>query len=242
MMKSFNPAPLARAFAFLLAIAGALLTSSAIALFTLLAVCVAVLAVQGNLFSFGRAALRLWLPLAIGLCVLWGFIVRGSPFSERFAGVAIGLRYAGVIALRLLTLIALFQTAILSLRGLSLANFFARLGLRPYAVASVVSIFNLWPTFAREATEIVTARCARGLMPNRHLWTRVKQLPWALRTLFIGSLSTSFERAERWEAEGLPERLVDLATHTNRDDSLTASIGWSSGAIAWFILVIWARF
>jgi hypothetical protein len=241
-MESFKPTPVARTLAFFVATGGALLTHSAVALFILLAVCVAVLAIQGNFFFFSRLALRFWLPLALGLCILWGFIVRGSPFAPRSAGVAVGLAYAGIIALRLLTLVALFQAAILSLRGLSLANVLTRLRLRPYAVASLVSIFNLWPTFAREANHVVTARCARGLMPNRRLWTRVKQFPWALRTLFIGSLSTSFDRAERWEAEGLPQRLVDLAIHTRRDDSLAASVGWSSGAVAWFILALWARF
>jgi Cobalt transport protein len=240
-MKSLKPAPAARVLAFFLAVAGVMLTKSGTLLGVLLAACVAILVAQFNFSAFIRFASRLWLPLAVGLCVVWGVIVRGSPFSDRGAGMEVGFRYAGVTALRLLTLVALFQAAILSLRGLSLASFLARLGFSPDAVASLVSIFNLWPAFAREASQIITARCARGLMPDRRAWTRVKQLPWALRTLFVGSLGESFERAERWEAEGLPQRLVEVATESVQGESLPGSALWVVAAAVWMVIAIWTR-
>jgi len=142
-LGALEPSPRLRALAGSIALGGIAITHEVLALALLASGCAAVLLVQGNFQHYARFLVRIWLPVAAGLGVVWALIVRGSPESGHDAGVEVGLHFALVIALRLAALAALFQGAVLSLKGLRLAYFFHRLGMSPSATAALVSIFNL---------------------------------------------------------------------------------------------------
>jgi len=169
---------------------------------------------------------RIWFPLAIMLLIVWGVIVRAPANETAGSNPEGGWHYGAVIALRLAAMAMIFQALLLPLRGLALAAFLGRLGLPAAAVAGICSIMELWPSFAARADRVVAARCARGLMPDRALWTRIKQLRFAIRTLFLGALSQSLERAERWEAEGLPQRLMQTALRQEPSGTVSGSVLW----------------
>lgn len=169
---------------------------------------------------------RIWLPLAVMLLIVWGVIVRAPANEAAGSNPEGGWHYGAIISLRLAAMAMIFQALLLPLRGLALAAFLGRLGLPAPAVGAVCSIMELWPSFAARADRVVAARCARGLMPDRALWTRVKQLHFAIRTLFLGALSQSLERAERWETEGLPQRLMQTALRQEPNGTLSGSILW----------------
>lgn len=241
-VAKLSPSPWGRVAAAGAALVGVVATSNPLALAILVIACTGILTVQGKIKSYAHFVLRLWLPLTVGLCVVWGLVVRGSPQSGNNGGMIAGFQFADMVSLRLLALAALFQAAVLSLEGLRLAAFLKGLGLSPNATATLVSVFNLWPDFARRAEQVVAARCARGLMPDRRVWTRVRQFPWVLRTLFVGSLGSSLDRANRWEAEGLPHRLAQAverqpAPKTSRWFGLV----WCVVAVAWTTLALWRR-
>lgn len=240
LVVHFEPSPRTRAFATGIALVGVVASPSFHSLAILLLFCAGTLLAQGKIGSFARFLLTVWLPLALGLFLVWGFLVRGSPQTGNGSGAADGVKFAGIVSLRVATLAALFQAAVLSLAGLRLASFLKSLGLSPSATATIVSIFNLWPDFARRSEQVVAARCARGLMPDRHLWTRVRQIPWTVRTLFIGALGHSLERAARWEAESLPNRLAEASeTVTQAKPSRWVNASWLAAAITWTILALW---
>ncbi len=237
-----SPSPWARVITAAILLVGVVASSNFLALAILVIACAGILTVQGKIKSYAHFVLRLWLPLTVGLCVVWGLVVRGSPQSGNNGGMIVGFQFAGMVSLRLLALAALFQAAVLSLEGLRLAAFLKGLGLSPNATATLVSVFNLWPDFARRADQVVAARCARGLMTNRRIGTRVRQFPWVLRTLFVGSLGSSLDRATRWEAEGLPQR---LAQAVERQQVLITArwfgLMWCVVAVAWTTLALWRQ-
>lgn len=235
------PAPKARALAVAICLVGAIATNRIPALALLTLACAAILALQGKLPALLRFAIRVWLPLTVGLLLVWGLIVRGAPGGDR-PDAKTGVLFAATTSLRIAALAALFQAAVLSLKGLRLASFLRNLGLSPAATATIVSVFNLWPDFARRSEQVVAARCARGLMPNRRIWTRVRQIPWAVRTLFVGSLGHSLDRAVRWEAERLPARLAQVvdAAHTDNPKA-PASLAWCLASLSWTALALWPK-
>ncbi|MBL9151851.1 MAG: hypothetical protein JNK37_05185 [Verrucomicrobiales bacterium] len=205
-----------------------------LALAVLWLACFLILWRQGELRSAIRFLCRIWLPLAGGLAIVWGMIVRGTPENPDAHGIPIGLEYAAMISLRIAALASVFQAALLSLRGFQRVRYWSRMGLPPSAVAGVVSIFDLWPDFVRRVDQVVAARCARGLMTDRKLITRVRQIPFAFRTLFLSSLDISMDRAVRWQSERLPERLVETAAASRGGfGSISGSVVWLTLALCW---------
>lgn len=237
-----QPEPWGRTLAAMLAAAAAVATRDFWSLSCLWLACIIILWLQGEMEACARFLLRLWLPLAAGLAIVWGLAVRGSPDIPPGSDMAAGFRYAGLISLRLAALAALFQAAFLALRGLQLAHHWSRLGLPPTAVAGLVSIFQLWPDFQRRTDQVVAARCARGLMTDRRLTTRAKQLPFACRTLFLSALGSSLDRATRWELEKLPHRLVAAANAKIIGGTKLASFFWITLATGWACFALKSHF
>jgi hypothetical protein len=239
-LTQLEPGPKPRALAAVITLVGAVTTTNLCALAVLILACAAILTVQSKVNSFIRFIIRVWVPLALGLFVVWGLIVRGSPGTGTGSGFADGAHFAAIVSLRVAALAALFQAAVLTLEGLRLARFLRGLRLSPAATAAIVSVFNLWPDFARRSEQVVAARCARGLMPDRRLWTRVRQIPWAVRTLFVGSLGHSLDRAARWQAERLPNRLAEVAEAVQTGNpSRLIGFSWCSAALAWMAFALW---
>lgn len=232
-----QPEPWGRSLLAVMVAGGAIVSHNSIMLGILWLVCFITLLIQGEGKPALKFLIRLWLPLAAGLAIVWGLAVRGTP-DHPGSGATSGLEYAGTISLRLAALAALFQCAFLSLRGLRLAKHWSKMGLPPNAVAGLVSIFQLWPDFAHRTDQVVAARCARGLMPNRSFLTRLKQLPFSFRTLFLSTLGSSIDRAERWQAEMLPTRLVAAALRRKSDGTWAGTALWGFAAAAWSILAL----
>src|SRR5215813_9671789 len=120
MTAQIQPSSRARAVATGIALVGAVATSKPIALLVLLAACVGILFLQKKISSLFRFLFRFWLPMAIGLCVVWGLIVRGNPENGYDSGIESGLRFSGMVSLRIAVLAAVFQAAVMSLEGLPL--------------------------------------------------------------------------------------------------------------------------
>jgi hypothetical protein len=236
----WEPSPWFRALASGIALGGVMFTKDVLALVALLMICSVLLWAQGHFIQFVRFLLRIWMPVALGLMLVWGVVVQGSPDAGYRSGPTNGYWFALLVATRLAALAALFQTAVLSLRGIRLAHFLKSVGLSPSITAMLVSIFNLWPDFSRRTEQVVAARCARGLMPDRRLITRVRQVPWVLRTLFVGSLAGSLDRVDRWESDQLPQRLFEAAKiHAANSGNIMAGVLWCLIASVWTASAIW---
>jgi hypothetical protein len=241
MKRLLQPEPRARVAAGLLLLAGALLAADLTSLGLLYCLLLAVLAAQDLIPLHFKFLSRIWLPVFLGLLIVWGLIVRGTPHSGGDKGALAGVHFAGVTSFRLAVVAAVFQVIFLSVRGTDRARFLAALGLSASSIAMIVSVFNLWPQFQRKADQLVAARCARGLMPNRRVWTRIRQLSGTFRLLFISSLEESLDRVQRWESEGLLGRLGDSLAASGPLGSRSASTLWLVIALLWCTWGLFSR-
>jgi len=191
-----------------------------------------------------RFALYALLPLAFALVGVWGWLIGAPPGasqgSDPLGGVTYGLR----ISARLLLLTGIFQLCFLSLPEQELAYTLQRWGLSSSGVAVVVGGLSLWPEAERRAQQIMTARYARGLVPNRRILTRIKQLPFLLRPLLVWILRSGVERAEAWRQRGIVDQIgeSDLESFETSDWAnlvvTIAGFGWLAFGLWRFLMTI----
>lgn len=232
-----SPSPGLRGFTTLFALCGAFAAHNLWLLGVGLFVVLITLSFQGKLLSFARFAGAIILPVGIGLIFVWGFVRQGTPDLNTKHSIQAGVLYATVTTLRLALLGAIYQAAFLSLPIPKLVHLLQSFGVRGRALAIVVSTLNLWPDFRRHVEQVIAGRCARGLMPDRRLLTRVRQVPFAIRTIFISALGHGLERADAWEAGGLIDQLGKLGLRAGeaKDYSQVVGLGWLTLAALWAI-------
>lgn len=232
-----SPSPLLRGSAAILALYGTFVANNVWLLSFGLLVAATTLTVQGRLLPFARFAGAIILPVGLGLVLVWGFLRQGTPNQSTPHSIQVGVLYATVTTMRLALLGAIFQATFLSLPMPKLVHLLQCFGVRGHLLAIVVSTLNLWPDFRRHVEQVIAGRCARGLMPNRRLLTRARQMPFAVRTIFISALGHGLERADTWEAGGLIDRLGKLGHRAGeaKDYSPIIGLGWLTLTALWAI-------
>jgi len=207
------PFPRARALAAVLALIGTLLSVDPILLclgwiFLLTPTVVASRLVKVHAkFIFGLIA-----PMALALFVIWGYLVAAPPGAEIGSDPLGGLRFAALVASRLVMLGGIAQVAVLSIAPQQLPYTLYCWGLRGQALVIVLGAFSLIPEMAIRTDQVLTARLARGLMPDRRLMTRLRQLPFLLRPLFAGILQSAVLRSEGWHQRQTFLHVEDFAS------------------------------
>lgn len=232
-----SPPMLHRGVACFIAIFGTLVANRLSLLLIGLLVVLILLSVQKKLSEFVRFGWTTLVPIGSVLVFIWGFVRRGAPGGE--PSLEGGLFFAVFTTMRLALLGAIFLVTVLALSPDRLTDLLNTFGIRGRALAVLVSCVNLWSDFHHLIRQVYIARCARGLMPNRKFTTRARQLPYAVRTLFISALTYSLERTETWESSGLIDRLDRLGNRQiPGDDSrfigillLALSIAWATAAV-----------
>lgn len=211
-MRDSGVHPIARGVAVLLGSAGAVIADDpfAMALAWLIAL-VPIFALSRTLNKHLRFVITFLLPLFLALTFVWGYLVGAPPSAPLGSDRLGGLNYAGVIITRLLLLVGLFQAAFLTLPDNQFVLTLRAWGLRGSTLAVVVSAFVLWPELRLRANQVLTARFARGLVPNRKPITRLKQLPYLIRPMLIWSFRSAIQRAELWQQRQLLERMARTA-------------------------------
>ncbi len=194
-----------RGLAFLIAIAGTMISNQLYLLIVGLLFVLILLSIQGKLIEFAKFGLTTLLPVGGILIVIWGFIRQGGPGMEK--SLESGIQFAILTTLRLALLAGIFLAAVLTLAPEQLIHLFRTFGIRGRALAVVLSCLNLWSDFQLYIRQVYVSRCARGLMPNRRFVTRLRQFPHTVRALFISTLIHTIDRANAWENDGLIERL-----------------------------------
>ncbi len=232
-----SPSPLLRGSAAILALYGAFVADNVWLLGFGLLVTITILMVQGRLPPFARFAGAIILPVGLGLVLVWGFLRQGAPNQSAPQSIQAGVLYATATTMRLALLGAIFQATFLSLPMPKLVHLLQSFRVRGRLLAIVVSTLNLWPDFRRYVEQVIAGRCARGLMPNRRLLTRARQVPFAVRTIFISALGHGLERADAWETGGLIDRLGKLGHRAGeaKDYSQIVGFGWLTLAALWAI-------
>ncbi|PWU08662.1 MAG: hypothetical protein C5B47_04355 [Verrucomicrobia bacterium] len=204
MRASLLP-PVYRGLSFIIGVVGIMISNNLYLLISAFLVILMFLCVQGNLMKFAKFGLTTILPVFIILVLIWGFVRKEWPGVEK--SWEFGVLFAICTALRLALLAGIFLVAIFSLSPEELTHLFRTFGVRGRVLAVIVSCMNLWSDFQFYIRQVYVARCGRGLMPNRRFVTRLRQFPFAVRTLFISTLMLTIDRADTWESVGLIERL-----------------------------------
>ena len=243
-----SPPALHRGLSCLIAIFGTMMANTISLLLTGLLVVLVLLGAQKKLHEFTKFGFTVLLPIGTGLILIWGFIRQGGPGAQGERSVEAGILFAILTILRLALLGAIFLAAVLTLSPERLIHLLQTFGIRDRALAIIVSVLNLWPDFQHHVEQIYAARCARGLMPDRRFLTRMRQLPHAVRTLFISAITYSLDRADAWESSGLLDRLDRLGDYSqaSKDCSriagfllLALSIAWAMTALLYFFNTEW---
>lgn len=206
--------PYARGMATLIGIAGTLLARDPMvmaagwcALLPLILICHV-----GSQHS--KFLLFILLPVAVALVLVWGLYVAAPPGAPVGSDPAGGMRFAITIVLRLALLGGILQLSWLTIHPTELPVVLNRWGLRGDALVMALGAWVLMPELQLRSAQVLTARLARGIAPNRSVVSRVKQFPFMLRPLFAWALRSAIQRSETWHQKRLITQLhIAVANH-----------------------------
>jgi len=200
--------PVARGLATLIGIIGVFLADNVVVLvFVWLAVIVPLCMTTGISRKHMRMNGMVVLPLCLMLVALWGWIVGAPPDQAPGSNPEAGVQYALLISFRLAVVGGIFQLCFLSIPQAELLSTFWHWGIRRDHLIVAIGAFTIWPELKLRAEQIITARYARGLLPDRRLITRFRQLPYLLRPLLVWSLRAAIQRSELWDQKRLLDRV-----------------------------------
>ena len=206
-----GPHPIARALSVLLIVLAALVSKSLWSLFFGCLVLSLILIVT----SKTRAPyLSYWLvvllPLATILCLIWGLLIGAPPDAPAGSGIYFALK----IILRLAILGGVTQLFLLTVEPEDLPQLLYQIGIRGELLIVLLGSFALGPELTLRADQVMTARLARGMMPNRGIISRIYQLPFILRPLFAWALRSAIQRSENWHQKQIFSRVENFNKRT----------------------------
>lgn len=235
-----RPHPTIRMLSGALAVLAAFWTSDLRILLPVSLIISALLVAAGIGKRFGALIFKVFLPLSIGLLLVWGGVMGAPPGApvgtDRLGGVVFGL----VVTLRLLAASAISQLCILAVPSHELPQVLSVCGIRGDLLASIVAAFALVPELELRTQQVLTARYARGLSKSRSFWGLMVHIPLLLRPVLTWTLRSSIHRSEMWSQRRLIERLEGRTAVLQW--SWLASIAWILPAGGWFIYSALTRF
>lgn len=155
-----------------------------------------------------RFLLTVVTPVSIALFLVWGWLVGAPPSAIPGSAPDAGVQFAALVSLRLAALGGIWQLSFLTIPAFELPGTLSEWGVRGSLLTVCIGVISLIPEIRLRAEQIITARQARGLMPNRRVWTRVMELPWLLRPLLTWTLRSAIQRADVWRQRDLLSRLA----------------------------------
>ena len=224
--------PVARGLATLIGIIGVFLADNVVVLvFAWLAVIVPLCVTTGISRKHMRMNGMVVLPLCLMLVALWGWIVGAPPDQVPGSNPEAGVQYALLISFRLAVVGGIFQLCFLSIPQAELLSTFWHWGIRRDHLIVAIGAFTIWPELKLRAEQIITARYARGLLPDRRLISRFRQLPYLLRPLLVWSLRAAVQRSELWDQKRLLDRVGHIrhayeGSHLSGAALLGLSLAW----------------
>lgn len=243
--NTLTPSPLIRGVASILAVAGAVISSNPIVLAGGLLIGILPLTLPVGLFArFCRFALLVILPIALYLLFVWGWLMGAPPGLTRGTAPVAGCIYAATVPLRLAFISGVVFLCFFALSTNEMVVLLRSWGVRGELLTLLIISLALWPEFALRAEQIAAARCARGLMPNRNIWTRARQFPFILRTLFIWAIGNALARIDLWRQQNLLALLEAHAIDTiiTPSNTISGNIFFGLSSLAWFSLATYSRF
>jgi energy-coupling factor transporter transmembrane protein EcfT len=234
-------APASRVVVAIAVIAGALVSTNALAMIILwVGLILPAMQRSGILGRHLRFVGSILLPMGFLLVTVWGGIVGGAPGMVPGSSPRAGILFGCLVVIRLGLVGGVLQLAVLSIPNSEILQTLRQWGVRGEALAMAAGSLIIWPELRMRADQVLAARYARGLIPNRRLATRLAQLPHLLRPLFAWALRSAVQRSEAWRQRQLVVRLQNHAESQPiqrgvRDVALIVA------AILWLLLCVAPR-
>jgi energy-coupling factor transporter transmembrane protein EcfT len=181
------------------------------------------------------------LPLTITLLFVWYLLIGAPPDQTVGSNPLGGATYALTTSVRLALLGGLAQVIILPIPLDDLSYRLYQIGIRGDLLIIIVSAFALIPEFSQRANKIITARYSRGLIKNRNLLTRLKQVPYVIRPLLTGALRTALSRMELWDQWGQLDNFVNFSSKPTDRKSNMMPIIYLCVSFLWLGLAIFFK-
>jgi len=196
--------PKVRGISTILAIIGTLFANDIIImLFAWLVLLIPLFTLTSTMRSHGRFVIKIVAPIFIILLVVWGWLVGAPPGLQPGSSSVDGARFAIFISLRLILLGGIFQLCFLSIPYDKLINTFRQWGLKGNWLVVAAGAFTIWPELKLRGEQILDARYARGLTPDRKLFSRIQQFPFLLRPLLTWAIRSANDRTQLWDQRRL---------------------------------------
>jgi energy-coupling factor transporter transmembrane protein EcfT len=202
-----TPTARGRLAASVLAIAGAVITSNPFLIAVGYIVLLGVLSLGSVLRIHLRFITLIVLPIAVFSLFVWPILMGAPPGEKAGSDPAGAVRFALLVSLRLAFVGGVIQACVLTIHARDLAVTFRRWGLHREWLVAALGATVLAPEMKRRAERVYTAALARGLMPNRSIWSRLRVLPVMLIPLTAWSLRSAIHRADNWHERRLLERI-----------------------------------
>ncbi len=161
---------------------------------------------SGRVISQTLFLTSFFLPLLFFTCLIWGLLLNTVP-SDWNISFHDPYKFALFISTRLYSLGTTFYLSFYTSPE-KIIHVARIIKLNKNITLILLGISALLPDINYRANKILTARLARGIMPDRKITTRIKQLPYILRPLVVGIFESTVERAENWERKNI-HQLVD---------------------------------
>jgi energy-coupling factor transporter transmembrane protein EcfT len=233
-MKLISLHPVARGTAAALAIVGTILARPLIPMLAIWGCAVLPLLVSTRLARRHAAfCLSILLPMTIGLVLVWGVLIGAPPGHAPGTDHRGGFLFALTTGARLALLGGIMQLTLLSIPAAELPYVLSRWGFGKELMAVTLGTFALWPEMRTRATQLYTARCARGLLRTRSLAQRVHQLPYMMRALLSWTIRAAIQRSELWNQRGTLTKLATLSEHPASKWG-TSDLVFCVAAFQWF--------
>lgn len=197
---------------------------------TVLLICTGILRV------YLRFVLVVLLPISVMLLLVWGVITGAPPNADLGSSPRAGMIYATVVALRLAIVCGLLQLALLSIPSRLLPATMRGCGLNGDGLIVALGVFAVGPELAMRASQILTARRARGLLRGSRL-SMIREFPYLIRPLFVWSVRAAVQRSAMWQQRALPWRITSQRAGSNQFSfvggvlALVVSSGWLTVAV-----------
>lgn len=240
-MRRYEPSPRARGAAAAAAIVGTLISNDLHLLLLAWLGILLPLTIAGGIARQHMKFVTVFLgPVTAALLLVWGWMVAAPPGMPVGSSPEEGLSFGCMVALRLTVLGGVIQLCFLTISPEQLIATVRCWGLRGEGLVIVAGTLALGPELRLRSDQVLTARYARGLVPNRSFSNRLRQLPFLLRPLLAWVLRSAIQRSEIWHQRGLLARLQTLPVEPCAGSS-TGSAFFVFLAFSWLVYNIATR-
>jgi energy-coupling factor transporter transmembrane protein EcfT len=207
------------------------LPSIAIAAILTSALCLALPTVRGPHAKF---VLWVWAPLALWMFVVWGLLVGAPPGSALQSSTIGGAVYAARISLRLLAIVGLLQSCLLSINSEQFAASLLSLRIPHHLALVVLNVFVLGPELRIRLDQVLTARIARGLMRRGSRVSSVQNIASTMVPLVAWGFRSAQARSDHWQQRGIlssPQLAASALSSSSDWIYVAASVCFTLGCV-----------